>query len=71
MQSMKLFAACRGSSDCQRGIGRRRSCTEWLGKSRWSLLFHTGWQVLAGKDNKRFLAGEPGLDRDGALFVAS
>jgi len=26
---------------------------------------------LAGKDNKRFLAGEPGLDRDGALFVAS
>lgn len=35
------------------------------------VLFHTGWQALAGKDNKRFLAGEPGLGRDGALFVAS
>jgi kynurenine formamidase len=35
------------------------------------VLFHTGWQALEGKDNKRFLAGEPGLGKDGALFLAS
>jgi hypothetical protein len=28
------------------------------------------WQALAGKDNKRFLAGGRGLGRDGALSVA-
>lgn len=26
---------------------------------------------LAGKDNKRFLAGEPGLGKNGALYLAS
>lgn len=35
------------------------------------VLFHTGWQGLVGKDNKRFLAGEPGLGKDGALYLAS
>lgn len=35
------------------------------------VLFHTGWQELEGKDNKRFLAGEPGLGKDGALYLAS
>lgn len=35
------------------------------------VLFHTGWQALAGKDNKRFLAGEPGLGTEGALYLAS
>lgn len=35
------------------------------------VLFHTGWQALEGKDNKRFLAGEPGLGKDGALYLAS
>jgi kynurenine formamidase len=35
------------------------------------VLFHTGWQALEGKDNKRFLAGEPGLGKEGALFLAS
>jgi kynurenine formamidase len=35
------------------------------------VLFHTGWQELEGKDNKRFLAGEPGLGKEGALYLAS
>jgi kynurenine formamidase len=35
------------------------------------VLFHTGWQDLEGKDNKRFLAGEPGLGKEGALYLAS
>jgi kynurenine formamidase len=35
------------------------------------VLFHTGWQALEGKDNKRFLSGEPGLGKDGALYLAS
>lgn len=35
------------------------------------VLFHTGWQSLVGKDNKRFLSGEPGLGKDGALYLAS
>jgi kynurenine formamidase len=34
------------------------------------VLFHTGWQSLVGQDNARFLAGEPGLGKDGALFLA-
>jgi kynurenine formamidase len=35
------------------------------------VLFHTGWLELAGKDDKRYLAGEPGLGKDGALYLAS
>jgi kynurenine formamidase len=35
------------------------------------VLFHTGWQALEGKDNKRFLAGEPGLGKEGALYLTS
>jgi kynurenine formamidase len=35
------------------------------------VLFHTGWQAMESKDSKRFLAGEPGLGKDGALFLAS
>lgn len=35
------------------------------------VLFHTGWQTLEGKDNKRFISAEPGLGKDGALFLAS
>ena len=35
------------------------------------VLFHTGWQALEGNDNKRFLAGEPGLGKEGALYLAS
>jgi kynurenine formamidase len=35
------------------------------------VLFHTGWQSLVGKDDKRFLAGEPGLGKEGALYLAS
>ena len=35
------------------------------------VLFHTGWQALEGKDNKRFIAAEPGLGKDGALYLAS
>ncbi len=34
------------------------------------VLFHTGWQALEGKDNKRFLAGEPGLGKEGAQYLA-
>lgn len=35
------------------------------------VLFHTGWQSLVGKDDARFLRGEPGLGKDGALYLAS
>jgi kynurenine formamidase len=35
------------------------------------VLFHTGWQSLVGKDDKRFMAGEPGLGKEGALYLAS
>lgn len=33
------------------------------------VLFHTGWQALVGKDNKRFMAGEPGVGKEGALYL--
>jgi kynurenine formamidase len=35
------------------------------------VLFHTGWQALVGKDDKRFMAGEPGLGKEGALYLVS
>ena len=35
------------------------------------VLFHTGWQDLAMKDKKRFLAGEPGLGKEGAEYLVS
>jgi kynurenine formamidase len=35
------------------------------------VLFYTGWLKLIGKDNKRFIAGNPGLGRDGARYLAS
>ena len=35
------------------------------------VLFHTGWQPLASTDKKRFMAGEPGLGKDGAEYLAS
>jgi len=35
------------------------------------VLFHTGWQPLAEKDKKRFLAGEPGLGKEGAEYLVS
>jgi kynurenine formamidase len=34
------------------------------------VLLHTGWQALAKTDREAFLAGEPGLDADGADFLA-
>jgi len=33
------------------------------------VLFHTGWQALVGKDNKRFMGGEPGVGKEGALYL--
>ncbi len=35
------------------------------------VLFYTGWQKLAGKDNKRFISVNPGLGREGAKYLAS
>jgi kynurenine formamidase len=35
------------------------------------VLFHTGWQSLVGVDNKRFMASEPGLGKEGAMYLAS
>jgi kynurenine formamidase len=34
------------------------------------VLFHTGWQSLATKDKKKFMAGEPGLGKEGAALLA-
>ncbi|WP_394820901.1 cyclase family protein [Pendulispora albinea] len=35
------------------------------------VLFHTGWLGLIGKDDKRFLAGGPGIDREAARYLAA
>ena len=35
------------------------------------VLFHTGWQDLASKDAKAFMAGEPGLGKEGAEYLVS
>jgi hypothetical protein len=35
------------------------------------VLFHTGWLSLVGKEDKRYISGEPGLGKDGALYLAS
>lgn len=34
------------------------------------VLFHTGWLSLVGKEDKRFIAGEPGLGKEGAEYLA-
>jgi kynurenine formamidase len=35
------------------------------------VLFYTGWQALVGKDDKRFISGEPGIGKEGAEYLAS
>ena len=35
------------------------------------MIFHTGWLSLVGKDDKRYIAGEPGLGKQGAEYLAS
>ena len=35
------------------------------------VLFHTGWQALAGAASETFMAGEPGLGLAGAKYLAS
>ena len=35
------------------------------------VIFHTGWLSLVGKDDKRYIAGEPGLGKQGAEYLAS
>jgi kynurenine formamidase len=35
------------------------------------VLFHTGWQPLADKDPKGFMAGEPGIGKEGAVYLVS
>lgn len=35
------------------------------------VLFHTGWLSLVGNDDKRYIAGEPGLGKGGAEYLAS
>ncbi|MDE0227016.1 MAG: cyclase family protein [Gammaproteobacteria bacterium] len=35
------------------------------------VLFHTGWLNLVGKDDVRFMAGQPGLGVGGAKYLAS
>ena len=34
------------------------------------VLFHTGWLNVADEDGERFMAGEPGIGRDGAAYLA-
>ncbi len=34
------------------------------------VLLHTGWMNLAGVDNDRFMSGEPGINTDGATYLA-
>lgn len=35
------------------------------------VLFHTGWLSLVGKDDKRYISGEPGLGKEGAEYLVS
>jgi kynurenine formamidase len=35
------------------------------------VLFHTGWLSLVGKDDKKYLSGEPGVGVEGARYLAS
>jgi kynurenine formamidase len=35
------------------------------------VLFYTGWLTLVGKDDKRYISGEPGLGKGGAEYLAS
>ena len=35
------------------------------------VLFYTGWLSLVGKDDKRYIGGEPGLGKGGAEYLAS
>ena len=35
------------------------------------VLFHTGWQDMAARDPKAFMAGEPGLGKEGAEYLVS
>lgn len=34
------------------------------------VLFHTGWMDMIGKDNKKFVAVQPGLGMDGAKYLS-
>lgn len=51
------------------GAMKRQSIKE-IGKGD-IVLFYTGWMSLLGKDNKRFIAANPGLGREGARYLAS
>lgn len=35
------------------------------------VIFHTGWLALADKDKAKFMAGEPGLGKEGAALLAA
>lgn len=35
------------------------------------VLFYSGWLDLVGKDDKRYIAGEPGIGKEGAEYLAS
>jgi kynurenine formamidase len=35
------------------------------------VIFHTGWLSLVGKDDKRYISGEPGVGKGGAEYLAS
>ena len=35
------------------------------------VLFYTGWLSLVGKEDKRYISGEPGLGKDGAEYLVS
>lgn len=35
------------------------------------VLFYTGWLSLVGKDDKRYISGEPGVGKDGAEYLVS
>lgn len=35
------------------------------------VLFYSGWLSLVGKDDKRYITGEPGLGKEGAEYLAS
>jgi len=35
------------------------------------VLFHTGWLSLVGKEDKRYISGEPGVGKEGAEYLVS
>ena len=71
------MTAVAGKNPVPAGTAFNKAIDDALGKQGLQIkkgdvvLFHTGWQDLATKDPKAFMAGEPGLGKEGAGYLVS